>query len=48
MVVFLAHLGSTLQVILQALLGKADEKLKDGEKILKEFENIDSTTAVSL
>lgn len=35
------------QVILQTLLEKAEEKLKDGEKILKEHENIDSTMAVS-
>lgn len=36
-----------LQVILQTLLIKAEEKLKDGERILKEHENIDSTMAVS-
>ena len=35
------------QVILQTLLCKAEEKLKDGERILKEHESIDSTVAVS-
>lgn len=35
------------QVILQTLLSKAEEKLKDGEQVLKEHENIDSTMAVS-
>ena len=35
------------QVILQTLLIKAEEKLRDGERILKEHENIDSTMAVS-
>lgn len=35
------------QVILQTLLIKAEEKLKNGERILKEHENIDSTMAVS-
>lgn len=35
------------QVILQTLLVKAEKKLKDGEQILKEQENIDSSVAVS-
>lgn len=35
------------QVILQTLLIKAEKKLKDGEKVLKEHENIDSGMAVS-
>lgn len=35
------------QVILKTLLVKAEEKLKDGERILKEHENIDSNMAVS-
>lgn len=48
LVVWVAHLCWTLQVILQTLLSKADEKLRDAEKILEEFQNIDSTTAVSL
>lgn len=34
-------------MILQSLLSKANGKLKDGEKILKDFENVDSATAVS-
>ncbi|MEQ2213776.1 hypothetical protein XENOCAPTIV_020723, partial [Xenoophorus captivus] len=35
-------------VILQTLLIKAEKKLKDGEKVLKEHENIDSAMADSL
>lgn len=35
------------QVILHTLLIKAENKLKDGERILKENENIDSSMAVS-
>ncbi|XP_044076093.1 E3 ubiquitin/ISG15 ligase TRIM25 [Siniperca chuatsi] len=37
-----------LKVILQTLFRKAEEKLKDGERILREHENIDSTMADSL
>lgn len=39
--------GIPPQVILQTLLIKAEEKLQNGEKIIKEHENIDSTMAVS-
>lgn len=42
-----AHLCVIPQVILQALLSKAEEKLKDGVQILKEHEGIDLTMAVS-
>lgn len=35
------------QVILQTLLIKAEDKLKNGEKIIKDHENIDATMAVS-
>lgn len=41
------HICVVPQVILQTLLIKAKEKLRDGERILKEHENIDSTMAVS-
>lgn len=41
------HICVTPQFILQTLFRKAEEKLKDGERILKEHENIDSTIAVS-
>lgn len=39
--------GFSLQVILQTLLIKAEEKLKNGENIIREHENIDATMAVS-
>lgn len=42
-----AHICVIQQVILQTLLRKAEAKLKDGERILKEHENIDATMAVS-
>ena len=42
-----AEMNVIQQVILQTLLRKADEKVKDGERILKEHENVDSTMAVS-
>ncbi len=42
-----SHTCVIQQVILQTLLRKAEEKLKDGERILKEHENIDSIMAVS-
>lgn len=35
------------QIILHTLFRKAEEKLKDGERILKEHENIDCIMAVS-
>lgn len=41
------HICVCLQIILQTLLSKAEEKLSNGERILKEHENIDSTMAVS-
>ncbi|XP_012778467.1 E3 ubiquitin/ISG15 ligase TRIM25 isoform X1 [Maylandia zebra] len=44
----LRHVEDDLKVILQTLLIKAEEKLKDGERILKERENIDSTMVDSL
>uniref|UniRef100_A0A7N8YJE0 Tripartite motif containing 110 n=1 Tax=Mastacembelus armatus TaxID=205130 RepID=A0A7N8YJE0_9TELE len=44
----LRQVEEDLKVILQTLLRKAEEKLKDGERILKEHENIDSTMADSL
>ncbi|XP_071348408.1 E3 ubiquitin/ISG15 ligase TRIM25 [Trachinotus anak] len=44
----LRQVEDDLKVILQTLLRKAVEKLKDGERILKEHENIDSTMADSL
>lgn len=44
----LAHARGILQqVILQTLLVKAEDKLKNAEKIIKEHEKIDSTMAVS-
>lgn len=42
-----AHMCVIPQIILQTLSKKAEEKLKDGERILKEHENIDSIMAVS-
>ncbi|KAL3054755.1 hypothetical protein OYC64_017649 [Pagothenia borchgrevinki] len=44
----LRQVEEDLKVILQTLLGKAEEKMKDGERILKEHECIDSTMADSL
>ncbi|XP_054870377.1 E3 ubiquitin/ISG15 ligase TRIM25 isoform X2 [Amphiprion ocellaris] len=44
----LRHVEEDLKVILQTLLIKAEEKLKDGEQILKDYENVDSTMADSL
>ncbi|XP_041849604.1 cerebellin 12 isoform X2 [Melanotaenia boesemani] len=44
----LRQVEEDLKVILQTLLIKAEKKLKDGEQILKEHENIDSTMADSL
>ncbi|XP_050926114.1 cerebellin 12 isoform X2 [Lates calcarifer] len=44
----LRQVEDDLKVILQTLLRKAEEKLKDGDRILKEYENIDSTMADSL
>ncbi|XP_013864393.1 E3 ubiquitin-protein ligase TRIM11 [Austrofundulus limnaeus] len=44
----LRHVEEDLKVILQTLLIKAETKLKDGERILKEHENIDSAMADSL
>ncbi|KAK2821964.1 hypothetical protein Q5P01_022029 [Channa striata] len=44
----LRQVEEDLKVILQTLLRQAEEKLKDGERILKEHENIDSTMADSL
>lgn len=44
---FLMYGGFSLQVILQTLLIKAEEKLKNGENIIREHENIDATMAVS-
>ncbi|XP_042285802.1 E3 ubiquitin-protein ligase TRIM7 [Thunnus maccoyii] len=44
----LRQVEEDLKVILQTLLQKAEEKLKDGERILKEHENFDSTMADSL
>ncbi|XP_030257707.1 E3 ubiquitin/ISG15 ligase TRIM25 isoform X2 [Sparus aurata] len=41
----LRQVEEDLKVILQTLLIKAKEKLRDGERILKEHENIDSTMA---
>ncbi|KAI3375286.1 hypothetical protein L3Q82_021783, partial [Scortum barcoo] len=41
----LRQVEEDLKVILQTLLKKAEEKLRDGERILKEHENIDSTMA---
>ncbi|XP_036938547.1 E3 ubiquitin-protein ligase TRIM41 [Acanthopagrus latus] len=41
----LRQVEEDLKVILQTLLIKAEEKLRDGERILKEHENIDSTMA---
>lgn len=34
-------------MILQTLLGKSEEKVKNGEQILQEYANVDSTVAVS-
>ena len=42
-----AHVRAAPQVILQTLLSKAEGKLKDGERILKEHENVDSAMNVS-
>ncbi|KAG8013900.1 E3 ubiquitin-protein ligase TRIM39 [Nibea albiflora] len=44
----LRQVEEDLKVILQTLLRKAEEKLKDGERILKEHDNIDSLMADSL
>ncbi|XP_030017127.1 E3 ubiquitin/ISG15 ligase TRIM25 [Sphaeramia orbicularis] len=44
----LRQVEEDLKVILQTLLQRAEEKLKDGEKILKEHENLDITMADSL
>ncbi|CAB1434048.1 unnamed protein product [Pleuronectes platessa] len=44
----LRQVEDDLKVILQTLLGKAEEKVKDGERILKEHENVDSTVADSI
>ncbi|XP_047446618.1 E3 ubiquitin-protein ligase TRIM11 [Mugil cephalus] len=44
----LRQVEEDLKVILQTLLVKAEKKLKDGEQILKEHGNIDSTVADSL
>ncbi|KAM7378852.1 hypothetical protein PAMP_004447 [Pampus punctatissimus] len=41
----LKHVEQDLKVILQTLLQKAEEKLKDGERVLKEHEDFDSTMA---
>ncbi|XP_029380549.1 E3 ubiquitin-protein ligase TRIM11 [Echeneis naucrates] len=41
----LKQVEGDLKVILQTLLRKAEEKLKEGERILKEHENIDCTMA---
>lgn len=43
----LKQVEEDLKVTVQMLLGKAEDKLKDGERILKEFEKIDSFMAVS-
>ncbi|KAF0047341.1 hypothetical protein F2P81_000974 [Scophthalmus maximus] len=43
----LRQVEDDLKVILQTLLTKAEEKLKDGERMLKERENVDSTMADS-
>ncbi|XP_069567522.1 E3 ubiquitin/ISG15 ligase TRIM25 [Brachyistius frenatus] len=44
----LKQVEEDLKVILQTLFIKAKEKLKDGERILKEYENMDSAMADSL
>ncbi|XP_022603845.1 E3 ubiquitin-protein ligase TRIM11-like [Seriola dumerili] len=44
----LRQVEDDLKVILQTLLRKAEDKLKDGERILKEHENIDCCMADSL
>ncbi|XP_040910476.1 E3 ubiquitin-protein ligase TRIM11 [Toxotes jaculatrix] len=44
----LRQVEEDLKVILQTLLRKAEEKLKDGERILKEHENVDSAMTDSL
>uniref|UniRef100_A0A3P9KFB3 Tripartite motif containing 110 n=1 Tax=Oryzias latipes TaxID=8090 RepID=A0A3P9KFB3_ORYLA len=44
----LRHVEEDLKVILQTLLIKAENKLKDGERILKEHKNMDSSVADSL
>ncbi|KAK5602973.1 hypothetical protein CRENBAI_017284 [Crenichthys baileyi] len=44
----LRQVEEDLKVILQTLLIKAEKKLKDGEKVLKGHENIDSAMADSL
>ncbi|KAA8587480.1 hypothetical protein FQN60_016342 [Etheostoma spectabile] len=44
----LKQVEEDLKIILQTLLSKAEEKLKDGVQILKEHEAIDSTMADSL
>ncbi|XP_043989253.1 E3 ubiquitin-protein ligase TRIM11 isoform X2 [Gambusia affinis] len=44
----LRQVEDDLKVILQTLLIKAEKKLKDGEKALKDHENIDSAMADSL
>uniref|UniRef100_A0A096LRW8 E3 ubiquitin-protein ligase TRIM11-like n=1 Tax=Poecilia formosa TaxID=48698 RepID=A0A096LRW8_POEFO len=44
----LRQVEEDLKVILQTLLIKAEKKLKDGEKALKDHENIDSAMADSL
>ncbi|XP_054452031.1 E3 ubiquitin-protein ligase TRIM41 [Anoplopoma fimbria] len=44
----LRQVEEDLKVILQTLLSKAEEKLRDGERIIKEHESIDSIMADSL
>ncbi|KAK9539370.1 hypothetical protein VZT92_004480 [Zoarces viviparus] len=44
----LRQVEEDLKVILQTLFSKSEEKLKDGERILKEHESIDSTMADSV
>ncbi|KAM3605237.1 uncharacterized protein V6R79_022752 [Siganus canaliculatus] len=41
----LRQVEEDLKVILQSLLRKAEEKIQDGERILREHDNIDSTMA---
>ncbi|KAM9790546.1 E3 ubiquitin-protein ligase TRIM11 [Syngnathus typhle] len=41
----LRQVEEDLKVILQTLLGKSEEKVKNGEEILKEYADIDSTVA---
>ncbi|XP_068427007.1 E3 ubiquitin-protein ligase TRIM11 [Clinocottus analis] len=44
----LRQVEKDLKVILQTLLSKAEEKLKDGKRILQEHESMDSTMADSI